>query len=57
MNLILIHWKNSPLNLGELTINSFDKLVLRSIFDHKLKDDRSDPISQLKGHLFSGELI
>jgi len=57
MNLILIHWKNSPLNLGELTINSFDKLVLKSISDHKLKEDRSDPVGQLKGHLFSGVLI
>jgi hypothetical protein len=55
MNLILIHWKNSPLNLGELTINSFDKLVLKSISGHKLEEDRFDPVGQLKGQPSSGE--
>lgn len=56
MNLILILWKNLPLNLGELTLNSFNKLDPVSISDNKLNENSFDHISELKGRPSSGEL-
>ena len=49
MNLILILWKNSPLNWRELSVNSYDKLDLRSISDSKQESNSLNHIRQLKG--------